>query len=82
MTGPQFIGGPIWTHDKGGGTLFMAGIREYEGHSFLDLRIWTGHGKTATRKGATIPLDGIASFQLALATWVSGIAPNVPEDGF
>lgn len=81
MSGPNFIGGPIWTHDKRGGDVIMAGIRQYEGNRFLDVRLWTNGGETPTCKGATIPRDAVASFVVALTAWSAANAPDGPENG-
>ncbi len=79
--GPHFIGGPIWTHDKRGGDVIVAGVREFKGTLFLDIRVWANGGKTATPKGATIALDEIAGFARALGAYVATTAAVGREDG-
>jgi hypothetical protein len=81
MSGEGFIGGPIWTHEKRGGDQILAGVREFEGHRFMDVRLWANGGTTPTRKGATIPLDAVASLARALAAYAAGNASSGPENG-
>lgn len=80
MSAAAFIGTPVWTHDKRGGDIIIAGVREFEGVRFFDIRLWA-NGTTPTRKGATIPLDAVASLALALTAYASGNAPAGPENG-
>lgn len=81
MSAHTFIGEPIWTHDKRGGDLVIAGVREFEGHRFMDVRLWANGGTTPTRKGATIPLNAVESFVRALTAYIDGNAPEGPEIG-
>jgi hypothetical protein len=81
MSADRFIGGPIWTHDKRGGDLIMAGVREFEGVRFFDIRLWANGGTTPTRKGATIPLDAVTSLGQALTAYAAGNTPDGPENG-
>jgi hypothetical protein len=79
MSAAGFVDGPIWTHAKRGGDLILAGVREFEGRRFMDVRLWANDGATPTRKGATIPLDAVASLARALTSYVAENAPGGPE---
>jgi Transcriptional Coactivator p15 (PC4) len=67
MSGPDYIGGPIWQHAKRG-KIVMAGYREYKGKRFFEVREWaeSGDGLVATGKGATWPPEAVASLIEAL----------------
>jgi hypothetical protein len=67
MSGPDYIGGPIWQHAKRG-KVIMAGYREFKGKRFFEVREWAGSGDEliATAKGATFPPEAVSSLIEAL----------------
>jgi Transcriptional Coactivator p15 (PC4) len=71
MSGPDYIGGPVWQHRKRN-EVRLAGPREYRGATFFDIRIWHDQGgdQLAPGKGVTIPLDAIESLHRALGEWL------------
>jgi hypothetical protein len=71
MSGPDYIGGPIWELRKRQ-EVRLAGPREYRGHEFFDIRIWhdQGDGTLKPGKGLTIPLDGMESLHRAIGEWL------------
>lgn len=64
-------GGPgdvLFEHAKPNGDVFRAAKRSYRGsRPFLDLRLWVDGGRTATRQGATVPLEALPALAEALA---------------
>lgn len=71
MNGPDYIGGPIWEHRKRR-EVRLAGLREYKGASFFDIRVWhdQGVGQLVPGKGVTIPIDGVESLHRAIGEWL------------
>ena len=71
MTGPDYIGGPIWEHRKRQ-EVRLAGEREYRGAHFFDIRVWHDQGDDVFRagKGVTIPLDAMEGLHRAIGEWL------------
>ena len=76
MSGPDYIGGPVWEHRRRR-EVRLAGLREYRGATFFDLRIWheQDDGSLIPGKGATIPLDAVEGFHHALSEWLGRNRP-------
>lgn len=71
MIGPDYIDGPIWEHRKRL-EVRLAGLREFRGTTFFDIRIWhdQGDGNLIPGKGATIPLEGMESLHRSIGDWL------------
>jgi hypothetical protein len=74
VSGPGFIGPPIWTLDKRQGQI-IAVEREYQGSRFFELRFWADGGTKPTKQGVTFPPGEVASLAKALTAYASSIQP-------
>ena len=74
MTGPNYIGGPVWQYRKARATI-MAGEREFKGKRFFELREWLeGQPMTATGKGVTLPDNkAVKSLYAALGEYLDSL---------
>lgn len=78
---PGFIAPPVWELQRRDGRI-VAGVREYKGRQFFELRLWAGqHGDKATAKGVTLPLDSVAGLARALTAYSQENALSRPENG-
>ena len=71
----------LFEHAKRGGVTVKVTIADYNGSRFLDIREWIDRdGKPmATRKGATMPLDGIAGLHASLEVYLAENAAGGPS---
>lgn len=71
MTGPDYIGGPLWEHRRRN-EIRLAGPREFRGAKFFDIRCWhdQGDGQLVPGKGVTIPLDAVEGLHRAIGDWL------------
>ncbi|MEK6542655.1 MAG: transcriptional coactivator p15/PC4 family protein [Pseudomonadota bacterium] len=72
MNAPDYISGPVWSHPKRG-IVVMAGVREYRGKTFFELREWVENndGWRPTGKGVTFPPDALDGLHAALGEWLA-----------
>ena len=71
----------LFEHAKRGGVTVKVTIADYNGSRFLDIREWVSRDgqPLATRKGATMPLDGIAGLHASLGAYLAENAPSGPS---
>ena len=74
MNIPDHIGEPAWHYGKWNIFIF-AGIKEYRGSRFFEIREWTdGVDVKPTQKGVAMPPNAVACLYSALGEWLAGQA--------